>query len=232
MRRSEYGGILRRLGIALVVLLVCALVAMVMYLLAEINNRRYRLALSDRQLIVERGRFFPAGFAAYTPEARNLQEAYAPILVPPGESVEVGIPFDDRTEIDRALYTRLSGWARSRLQASDGPTLTLGIDYVKRLEALPGLSESQRQELRGMRADAAFRQGEGLMRGIALTLHHAASQFALALELGTSHSEQARLGMAAIDDKLRQLGEAPHPDVPTATGTPPLYPAEGLHTPL
>lgn len=232
MRRSEFGGILRQLGIMLGVLVVAALVAMVMYLLAEINNRRYRLALHEQQIIVEQGRFFPVGYVAYVPEARNLQEAYAPIVVPPGESVEVGIPFNDRTEIDRALYTRLSVWARTRLQASDAATLALGIDYVKRLEALPGLSESQRQELRGMRADAAFRQGEGLMRGIALTLHHAASQFALALELGTSHSEQARAGLAAIDDKLRQLGEAPHTDNKGQSATPPLYPADQSHTPL
>jgi hypothetical protein len=88
------------------------------------------------------------------------------------------------------------------------------------------LSESQRQELRGMRADAAFRQGEGLLQGIALTLHHAASQFALALELGTSHADKARADLAAIDEKLRQLGESPPTLPPAGAQTPPLYPQD------
>lgn len=178
--------------------------------------------------MVEQGRFFPVGFSYYQPDSTALKEAYAPIDVPMGESVEAGIPFDDRSEIDRALYVRLASWARQRLAASDSAALAMGINYVRRLEALPSLSESQRHELRGMRADAAFRQGEGLLEGIALTLHHAASQFALALELGTSHAEKARADLQTIDEKLRQLGEAPattgKKDGPAAT--PPLYPQD------
>jgi hypothetical protein len=226
MRRTEYGGIMRTMGITLVGLLIMMLAGAVLYLLSDINHRRYRLALADRILTVEQGRFFPAGFTSYAPETAALRQAYAPITVPQGESVEAGIPFEDRTEIDRALYTRLSTWARPRLQDPDSAVLALGIDYVKRLESLPGLSEGQRRELRSMRADAAFRQGEGLVRGITLTLHHAASQFALALELGTSHPEQARAGLATIDEKLRNMGEALPPDASSIKATPPLFPAE------
>lgn len=230
MRRTEYGGFVRAFGITAITLGVAALLALVGYLLADINHRRYRLAYVDHQLLVEQGRFFPVGYSYYQPESSALKEAYAPIDVPVGESVEAGIAFDDRSEIDRALYVRLASWARQRLAASDSATLAMGINYVRRLEALPSLSESQRHELRGMRADAAFRQGEGLLEGIALTLHHAASQFALALELGTSHAEKARADLQAIDDKLRQLGEAPAAAGQKAgTGsTPPLYPQDKL----
>jgi len=226
MRRTEFGGFLRAFGLTLVALVVVGLLGLIGYLLSDINHRRYRLALVDQHLIVEQGRFFPVGFVAYEPEPSALKEAYAPIVVPAGEQVEAGIPFDDRSEIDRALYTRLSTWARQRLSATDSAALAMGIQYVKRLEALPSLSESQRQELRGMRADAAFRQGEGLLQGIALTLHHAASQFALALELGTSHADKARADLAAIDEKLRQLGEAPPTLPPEGAQTPPLYPKD------
>lgn len=223
MRRQEYGGFVRKLGVTVALLFVLALCGVVAYLLSDINHRRYRLAQSGQTLYVEQGRFFPVGFMAYTPEATPLRVAYAPITIPQGESVEAGIPFDDRSEIDRALYVRLSQWARQRLGAQDSASLSMGIAYVKRLEALPGLSESQRQELRGMRADAAFRQGEGLLEGIALTLHHAASQFALALELGTAHADKARADLQIIDEKLRQLGETPDHEAPPTDSTPPLF---------
>lgn len=231
MKRTEYGGFVRALGLTVAGLMLLALLGLVGYLLSDINHRRYRLALVDHTLYVEQGRFFPVGFAAYNPEHQALKEAYAPILVPAGEAVEAGIPFDDRSEVDRALYVRLASWARQRLSATDSAALVLGIGYVKRLEALPSLSESQRQELRGMRADAAFRQGEGLLQGIALTLHHAASQFALALELGTTHAEKARADMLAIDEKLRQLGEAPPNLEAGAPKTPPLFPQDRSQTP-
>lgn len=227
----EHGGFLRSMGITLVGLVIVALGGLVLYLLSDINHRRYRLALEGDVLTVEQGRFFPVGFVPFAPSNPVLQQAYAPIRVPQGEPVEVGIPFDDRSEVDRALYARLSSWARTRLSAQDAPTLALGIDYVKRLEALPGLSESQRQALRGMRADAALRQAEGLMQGIPLTLHHAASLFALSLELGTMHVERARAGLAHIDDKLRRMGDAPlhveQNEPPSAAATPPDVVPEG-----
>lgn len=226
MKRTEFGGFVRAFGITLICLGVAALLLLVGYLLSDINHRRYRLAMVAQQLMVEQGRFFPVGYTLYQPDAQPLKEAYSPIPVPQGESVEAGIPFDDRSEVDRALYVRLAGWARQRLVATDSATLAMGINYVRRLEALPSLSESQRQELRSMRADAAFRQGEGLLQGITLTLHHAASQFALALELGTGHAEQARADLAIIDEKLRQLGEAPHASGEGHKATPPLYPAQ------
>jgi hypothetical protein len=231
MRRTEHGGFVRAMGITLASVMLLGLLGLVGYLLSDINHRRYRLALVDHTLYVEQGRFFPVGYMAYAPDHQALKEAYAPIQVPAGESVEAGIPFEDRSEVDRALYVRLASWARQRLAATDSATLALGIGYVKRLEALPSLSESQRQELRGMRADAAFRQGEGLLQGIALTLHHAASQFALALELGTTHSEKARADLVTIDEKLRQLGEPP-PNLGTdGAKTPPLFPADRADAP-
>lgn len=47
MRRTEFGGFVRAFGITAIVFGISALLALVGYLLADINHRRYRLALVD-----------------------------------------------------------------------------------------------------------------------------------------------------------------------------------------
>jgi hypothetical protein len=188
---------------------ILALLFVVAYLLSDINTRRYRLAVTQEGLVVERGRFFPLGFECFEPADDLLRQAYAPIEVPDGEAVDVGAVFDERSEVDRALYARLRLWAGQRLGSSDGPTLELGIRYVKRLEILPSLSEGQRHDLRAMRADAALKQGEGLLEGVHQALKQAAHLFEESIELGTSDNERARAGLEDCHDKLRVLaGEA------------------------
>lgn len=205
MKPSPRGSIASTFVRLLVALVICALLGVVAYLLSNINQHRYRLALVDGQLVVERGLFAPVGFGAFNPGDVAERAAYAPIPVPPGEAVEVGVVFDDRAQVDRALFGRLSSWAQQRLQAPDAPTLELGVQYVKRLEVLPSLSEGQRHELRGMRADAALRQAEGLLRGVGIALRQARGLFEQSLELGTTHAERARRGIADIEHKLSQL---------------------------
>lgn len=206
MRRTETGSIVRSFVWFLATLGVVALLGVVAYLLSDINTRRYRLALSQEGLVVERGRFLPMGFERYEPADDLLRQAYAPIEVPAGETVEVGVVFDERSEIDRALYGRLRLWASQRLGASDANTLELGIRYVKRLENLPSLSEGQRHDLRAMRADAALKQGEGLLQGVQQALRQAAHLFEQAVELGTSDPERAREGLGQCQEKLKVLG--------------------------
>lgn len=206
MKRPDRGSIASTFLRLLVALVICALLGVVAYLLSNINQHRYRLALNNGRLVVERGLFAPVGFGAFAPADAAERAAYAPIPVPAGEPVEVGVVFDDRAQVDRALFGRLSSWAQQRLQAQDAATLELGVQYVKRLEMLPSLSEGQRHELRGMRADAALRQAEGLLRGVGIALRQARTLFEQSLELGTTHAERARRGIVDIEHKLPQLG--------------------------
>ena len=216
MRRTEGGGIVRVFAWFMATLGVVAMLCVVGYLLSEINARRYRLAVADDGIVVERGRYAPLGFERYQPFDEVLRQAYAPIALPPGETIDVGVVYDERSEVDRALFSRLRTWATSRLQATDAPTLELGIAYVKRLEVLPGLSEEQRHDLRGMRADAALKQGEGLLRGVHQALKQAERLFEQAIELGAVDSERARKGLAECGHKLSVLQSDPNaqPTVP------------------
>lgn len=209
MKRTQAGSIAKTFVRLLVGLAFLALVGVVVYLLSGINQHRYRLAMVGDHLVVERGLFAPMGFGAYAPADEQERLAYAPIAVPPGEAVEVGVIFDDRAQIDRALFGRLSAWAGPRLQARDPVELELGVQYVKRLETLPSLSEGQRRELRGMRADAALRQAEGLLQGVGVALRQAHLLFEQALELGTTDTDKARAGLREIQQKLQQLGDVP-----------------------
>lgn len=205
--RREFGGFMRGMGIVLVVLVICGLAGIVAYLLGDINHRRFRTSQNGDVLIVEQGRFFPIGFGAYDAESEALAQAYRPIELPPHENVGQAIVFEDKAALDRALFTLLSGWARSRLESPDAATLQLASDYVRRAELLPGIAEEQRQQLRSLRADASFRQAEGIVLGIAQQLRRAEAAYQLAIELGTAHAAQARTGLLSARDKLRLLGD-------------------------
>jgi hypothetical protein len=209
---SERGGVKRFFSTLLSVVLILGLAAAVVYLVSDINRRHYRLVVQNGLLLVERGLFFPTGFGPYIPETDALREAYAPVPVPPNEVLASSAPLEDRADVDRTLFSLLSGWARSRMEATDIPTLELAASYVKRLEILPGLSEEQRLELRTLRANLAYRNGRRLMDGVVEQLQKAKAALQLAVELGTAHAEEARAAQAEVDRRLtvyRDLAPAP-----------------------
>lgn len=206
--KGSHGGFMRAMGILLVLVVIAGLAALVAYLLSDINHRRFRTSQKGDVLVVEQGRFFPVGFADFEADTDTLAQAYRPIELPPHENVGQSIVFDDRAALDRALFTLLSGWARLRLDAPDAPTLALATAYVRRAEMLPAIAEEQRQQLRALRADASFRQAEGIVLGIAAQLRQAEHAYQLAIDLGTAHAAQARVGLASARDKLRLLGDS------------------------
>jgi hypothetical protein len=205
---------MRAVGVLTVGLIICGLAFLVAYLLSDINQRRFRTRQSGDILLIEQGRFFPVGFVPYQPDTQALARAYAPILLPPHENVGPSTIYEDRGTLDRALFTLLSGWARSRLDASDEPTLELASLYVQRAEMLPGIAEQQRHALRGLRADAALRQAQSLVQQVGRQLRHAQASYQLALEMGTEHADEARAGLAAVRQKLQRL-EQVHPEPQT-----------------
>lgn len=202
VRRGEIGSIGRFFTGILLAVLIFGLGAAVVYLLSDINHRHYRLSVVGDTLLLERGQMLPMGFVPYVGDTNALRAAYAPIPLPPNETFPVHGIFEDRSDVDRALFGMLSGWARQRLESTDGPTLELAETYVKRLESLPGLSEEQRIELRTLRANLAFRDGGRLVADLVNQLHRAQAAFHLALELGTTHPGEAQ---AALNDIARKL---------------------------
>ncbi len=223
--RGSIGGFFKGL---LIFCLVVALGAAVAYLLAERNQRHFRMRNQGGILFIERGRLLPIGYEPFAPEAKDLQSAYAPIKVPAGEKVAEEESFEDRTELDRALFSLLAGWARGRLQASDGESFDMASAYVSRCALLPGLSEEQRSELRALRADLAYKNGKRIAYVVADDLDKAVQELKLALELGTSRPTDA-------NDWATQMGKWAHDYraalADRASNKPPLSPPEAPAAP-
>jgi hypothetical protein len=216
------GGIFRGLLIAV---LVCGLLAVVVYLMSEINHRKYRLSPRGDVLVVERGMFLPLGFAEFVPDAPALQDAYAVVPLPPGQLVTRSEVFDDRTDMDRQLFALLAGWARQRLDDPDPDMFGLAVTYISRCELLPGLSEEQRSELRVLRGNLAYRNGHYLLREAQQRLQQALAEFRLSVALGTSRASDASEWIAEIERRIagsQQPSTAPAPATPPASGYPAL----------
>jgi hypothetical protein len=216
--------------VSLVVILILGLAGAVLYLLSDINHRRYRLAVHESTLVVERGRMAPFGFKRFEPKAADLQAGYAPIPVPPGESVGKSEIFEDRADIDRALFSMLAGWAREHLDSNEPGDFELGASYVRRCEALPGLSEEQRIELRTLRADLAYRSGRRILGDIVTQLEKARDEFQNARELGTSRPRDVDKWIADVERRIRDYEESyGAADAPAEPGlTPPEAPSQNV----
>lgn len=210
-KRSEIGGAGRVFMMIIAALMVIALLAAVGFLLSDINHRRYRLKVVEtkagERMIVQRGMNLPFGFENYVPDAEVLRDAYAPITMPPGQSIgpaehEV---FDDRTDLNRAVFALLAGWARGGYTSDDPNEVEAATEYVARCELLPGLSEQQRIELVTLRADFAFLNGKRLVDQARTLLKEAKSDFELSLRLKTSRQNDAETWARHLEQRLRDL---------------------------
>jgi hypothetical protein len=232
--RREHGGIGRFFTGLLVFCLVIALGAAVAFLLAERNQRHFRMRNQGGVLFIERGRLLPIGYEPFAPDAKDLQSAYAPIKVPTGEKIDEVEQFEDRTELDRALFALLAGWARGRLQASDGESFEMASAYVSRCALLPGLSEEQRAELKALRANLAYKNGKRIAYAIADDFDKAVAELKLALDLGTQRPGDIDAWVGQMDKwaheyraALSERGKAETPPrAPAAPATPAEDPAK------
>lgn len=218
MGKSEAGGASRVFTLVLVAIAILSLCGAVVYLLSDINHRRYRLTTIEQTLVVERGRMLPIGFKTFEPKANDLKAAYAPIAIPPGESLGRPEIFDDRADIDRALFSLLASWSRERLSSAKAGDFELAAGYVRRCELLPGLSEEQRIELRTMRADMAYKNGRRMLGDVVERLKKARAEFVLSKELGTSRPNDVDLWIADVDRRIRDYQGAEKAQ-PTTPGT-------------
>lgn len=195
-RESERGSAATRL---LVGVLVLGLLAAVAYLGSEVNHRRYRLQVKDGALEVERGRFLPVGFEAYTPENPSLRPAYAPVPVPPGTTVDTTTVYGERSDLDGALYRLLSTWAEARLKTGDVESVRAATSYLSRAELLPGLAEEQRASLHKLRGQLALREGAAHVAGAGRALGEARAQLLTAERLGAVEDRALEPWLADLD---------------------------------
>ncbi len=226
----------RFLGYLLITALMLTLLGSVLYLLSDINHRQYRLTTRQSSLIIERGRFMPMGFERFTPKNEVLRPIYAPIALPTGVNFTSNEIFDDRTDVDRAIFGLLSGWSREMLAADAAAEFERVVTYIDRCELLPGLSEGQRLELQTLRADVAFTRGTHTLSGIAEQLNQALAEFESALRLGTTHKAKTKAWIKEIQHRIisyRSSQSSPSPqDTPNPSPTPQASPqAQPLELP-
>ncbi len=213
VKRNQYGGAGRILGIIAALLVVTAMGALVIYLLSDINHRKYKLTVTgggiQDVLVIQRGLRMPMGFEKFVPKADALKEAYTTIKIPQGQTVETGELFEDRADLDRALFSLLASWSRELFKSSKPQDLGRAAGYIARAEILPGLSELQRQELATLRADMAYRNGKRLLRKVVKLLGEAKTEFELSLTLKTSRKTDAADWIYDIDTRLQSFGIQP-----------------------
>jgi len=110
--------------------------------------------------------------------------------------------YDDRTDLDRALFGLLSGWTTRLLSSQNAEDFKLALQYIERCELFPGLSETQHTELKRLRADTSFKKGEHTLQQITAQLQEALRQFQTALELGTTQQSAAETRVEEIKKQL------------------------------
>ena len=202
---SKTKGFFKSLGTWVMLLVMIGLAGAVVYLLSDLNRRTYRLAQVGQTMVVQKGKFMPTGFENYQPDESRLREAYAPIALPSGEQVPGGQLFEDRTDLDRAMFSILAAWARQQLGSEDLTVSSQAADYIQRCILLPGVSEEQRRDIAVLRADLSFRKGQNLLTGIVNQLEAAATKFKEAIEQGTSFKGEAQKSLAQVEARIKVL---------------------------
>lgn len=201
-RRGSFGGAL--LG-GLLTLIVVGLVAALAVLLAERNAQRFRVRERNAQWVVERGRRFPIGFVPLASHAdtQDWAHIYAPIPIPSWSKAPKAQIFSDRGAVDRYLYSFLATWVREGIRRPLDPEINHISIYLQRLTHFEGLSHEQREDLRRLGGDAAYRRGEWAIQEAQNRLHDAQEAFKISKESQAMSSVSAK---AKLDVLSRLAG--------------------------
>jgi hypothetical protein len=179
------------------VLVAVGLGVAVAWLLAERNARQWWIVPEDGKVVVKKGIFFVAGKAAFQPPDPELARTYAPLVPPPGAPAAVEASFDDRAELDQALFELLARWAREDIASQQMDRMDRARAFLQRASRLAGLSPAQREQLRVMQAETAFQEAVGHLQEGAAALRRALEGLRLAAEArGPVAAEAAALGKA------------------------------------
>ena len=192
-----------------VVLLLLALAGAVVVLLSRLNARTYSIEQRGQELVVLKGRNLPFGAAPYLPSDPRLVDAYAPV---PFEGVApeslVGVTFEDREALDRALFEVLIDRAEQRITSEDTREQEEALQAMHRAEKLNGITEEQQLSLRRIQAEAAFYQARYRLDEARRLTAEAMVQLRLAAESSTQNARAAHQMLAEVSPAARALEEA------------------------
>jgi hypothetical protein len=210
-------------------LAILGLLALVAWLAAERNARTWHLVPSEGRLVVMRGLLLPAGRGALKTSDPALAQAYAPLVPPPGKALPPERSFDERAELDQAIYDLAAGWAREEIASGDPARLERGLGYLARAEKLPGLSPAQREDLAALRAESGYQEAMRLVARAIDELREAADRLRRAAASRSPHAAEAGALLRELEPAAEAAaaalrkgdGRAPQPaEAPPAPGAP------------
>jgi hypothetical protein len=171
-----------------------------------VNARTYLLEVRNGQLVVLKGKLMPTGADPWNPADPGLVDAYAPVDLEGNVALTVvGQKFDDRDELDRAMFQVLEMLARPRLASDEPKDLEKGLALVRRAEKLHGLTEAQRTSLKKMQTDVAYFLARIRLDDARRQLEEALAQLKLAAESDTKTRAQASLMLLAVEPQVKLL---------------------------
>lgn len=208
--------------------LALALGALAFWLASERNARQWSLSPEDGQLVVKKGLLFPAGSTRFRTDDPALAQTYAPLRPPAGTALPPEQSFDDRAGLDQALYEMLSRWAREDIASEQPERLERGLAFVARAERLPGISSTQREDLRGLRGESGYFEALWLLERGVEDLRLARDQLKLAAGASTRRAPEAAMLLRTVESLLEQALETTRAGAarpPRGEAAPPAPPA-------
>jgi hypothetical protein len=166
----------------LVGLAIVALAVLAGWLLADRNARQWWLVPEDGRVVVKKGIFFVTGKATFKSDDPELSRTYAPLAPPPGTPLPGEVAFDDRAELDQALFALMARWAGEGIRSEQPERLQRARGLLLRASRLAGITATQREELRSLQAETAFDEAAFDLEQGAESLRRAAAQLRLAAE--------------------------------------------------
>lgn len=205
--QPPFGARLLRAFRNLVILsLILGLGGAALYALSVVNSRTFSLEVRDGKLVVLKGKMLPTGAEPWLPADPRLSDTYAPIELEGNTALTVTEKkFNDRDELDRAIFGVLQMLAEPRL-ASDLPKdLDKGLSLIRRAEKLNGLTDDQRTSLKKMQSDVAYFLARNRLDDARRQLEEALAQLKLAAESDSKNKAQASLMLLAVEPQVKLL---------------------------
>lgn len=186
-----------------------------LYAASWLNARRYFLVVDATEVRIERGKMLPTGHEPYFPDDLVLRKAYTTVALPGGLHLPRGeTQFDDRTELDQALFRLLKDTLEHVLSQPTERTPILAGQYLGQLEALPGTSLAQQKELAALGRLARRAEAQMLLRRAKNNLEEAGKL----LQGGDDPETKARA--AAVSALLASLARLEAQAVPAPATAP------------
>ncbi|BDG09289.1 hypothetical protein [Anaeromyxobacter paludicola] len=213
-------------------LVIVALAGVVLWLASERNARTWFLTPESGALVVKKGMFLPVGRQAFKSSDPGLVAAYAPIPIPAGAEVKDEQAFDDRAQLDEAIFALLAKWATADIATGRPEGLERAAAGVARAEKLPSMSSAQRDELRALRAEVGFFEAKQLLDKAAESLRAAREKLRTTADSSSPRAADAFLLLRQVEPMVEDLYRAQRTAGSVGTPTkPPEGAAQAAPTP-